>query len=236
MIGCDGSGKSTVSECLLDWARCYGPTATVHLGRQAGNVGRALAGLPLIGGWFARLIHRKTDSVHNKLDAERTPGILPALVIMLFTLRVRGRFRRMLALRRRGLIIITDRYPQMAVPRAYGGPNLVLGLRGNGLVRWLARREQAVFRQMTRYRPDLVIRLSVDLETAYQRKPDHRRDLLRANIEATPLLTFDGAPIVDIDATQPLDVVLAAARMAVANTLETAGYAVQAPAGSGDRR
>lgn len=222
VIGCDGSGKSTVAEHLLEWAEAYGPTATVHLGRQAGNAGRALSSLPLVGPWFDRLIHRKVANVHRDLDEERTPGVLPALVISAFTLRLQLRFRRMLGLRRRGFIVVTDRYPQMAVPRAYGGPELSAGLRGNGFVRWLATHEQVVFRRMTRYRPDLVLRLNVDLDTACSRKPDHRRENLRAKIAVTPRLSFDGAPIVDIDATRPLAEVLVTAQEAVA--VELARY------------
>lgn len=225
VVGCDGSGKSTVAAHLLTWVQAYGPTATVHLGRQAGNVGRALARLPLVGGWFDRLIHRKVHGVHRDLDRERTPGVLPALVISLFTLRLRWRFRRMLGLRRRGFIVVTDRYPQMDVPRAYGGPDLTVGLQGSGFVRWLAEREQAAFRHMTRWRPDLVLRLNVDLDTACSRKPDHRREALRVKIAATPLLTYAGAPIVDIDASRPLAEVLAAAEAAVAAEFARLGLA-----------
>lgn len=223
VVGCDGSGKSTVVEHLLEWASAQGPAATVHLGRQAGNVGRALARLPLVGPSFDRLIHRKVGSVHRHLDEDKTPGVLPALVISAFTLRVQWRFRRMLALRRRGFLVVTDRYPQMAVARAYGGPDLALGLHGNGFVRWLAEREQAAFQRMTRYRPDLVLRLNVDLDTACRRKPDHRRELLRAKIDVTPRLSYNGAPIVDIDASQPLAEVLAAVREAVAGELARHG-------------
>lgn len=223
VVGCDGSGKSTVVENLLEWAAAQGPAATVHLGRQAGNVGRALARLPLVGPGFDRLIHRKVGGVHRDLDKEQTPGVLPALVISAFTLRVQWRFRRMLGLRRRGFMVVTDRYPQMSVPRAYGGPDLTLGLHGNWFVRWMAEYEQAAFRRMTLYRPDLVLRLNVDLDTACRRKPDHRRELLRAKIAVTPLLSYNGAPIVDIDASRPLAEVLIAARAAVAGELARHG-------------
>lgn len=231
VVGCDGSGKSTVAAHLLQWARAYGPTATVHLGRQAGNVGRSLSRLPIIGHWFDRLIHRKVQGVHQDLREERTPGVLPAIVISVFTLRLRLRFRRMLGLRRRGFIVVTDRYPQMAVPRAYGGPDLAVGLRGNGFVRWLAEREQGAFRRMTRWRPDLVIRLNVDLDTACRRKPDHRREMLRRKIAVTPLLSYNGAPIVDIDAMRPLPEVLRAAEDAVGAAMAAQGYRREGPAG-----
>ena len=53
IVGCDGSGKSTVSEALLEWIKGYGPAAAAHLGKQQGNTGRSLSTLPVIGGYDA---------------------------------------------------------------------------------------------------------------------------------------------------------------------------------------
>jgi hypothetical protein len=69
-----------------------------------------------------------------------------------------------------------------------------------------------------------VIRLNVDFQTAFARKPDHKPDLLRQKIEATPRLTFGGAELVELDSTRPLDEVLDTARHEVARKLEALGY------------
>jgi hypothetical protein len=131
----------------------------------------------------------------------------------------------MLALRRQGLIVVTDRYPQVEIPGAYDGPGFPETSRGSWLVVRLARYEHAVFDWMASYRPDLVLRLNVDLDTACARKPDHRREALARKIAVTPLLRYGGAPIVDIDANQPLETVLAQAQAAVARTMAERGYA-----------
>lgn len=224
VIGCDGSGKSTVAEHVVSWVGRYGPAGTVHLGKQSGNVGRALARLPLVGPVLDRLIRRKVDGVNKRIKQDKQPGLLPALVISAFTLRRRHRFRRMLALRRRGLIVVTDRYPQVEVPGAYDGPGFPDASSGNPLVLALARRERRVFEWMASHRPDVVLRLNVDLDVACARKPDHRRDALSRKIAATPLLKFSGAPIVDIDANQPLARVIEAAEAAVAAVMTERGY------------
>jgi thymidylate kinase len=224
IIGCDGSGKSTVSEQVLLYAGKYGPAALAHLGKQAGNVGRALSNLPLIGGLFGKLISRKVASVNKSRAKNKTPGILPALVMYAFAIRRVRRFRRMLALREQGLIIITDRFPQLDFPKAFDGPELNAGVKGNFFVRWLARREHAAFEWMTSYKPDMVIRLNVDIDTAMERKPDHIREALMKKIAITPQLTFQGAPIVDIDTTQPLQDVVAEANAAVARIMTERGY------------
>lgn len=228
IIGCDGSGKSTVSADILAWARRHGPAEAAHLGKQSGNIGRGIARLPLVGARLDRVIARKTDTVRTERGT-KSPGFFTALVITAFSLRRLRRFRRMLALRRQGKIIVTDRYPQLELPGAYDGTGLSTTAPGSAIVRWLARRERSAYEWMTSYRPDLVLRLNIDLDTACARKPDHRRELLRDKVAATPLLKFNGAPIVEIDASRPLPEVLAQARAAVTHTLVARGYAPPNP-------
>jgi thymidylate kinase len=223
VIGCDGSGKSTVSENMVIWASDYGPAATAHLGKQAGNVGRALAGLPLVGKFVGRSIEHKKFSIREPRAKNKTPGIFAALIASMFTLRRVLRFRRMLALRRQGFIVITDRFPQMDYPHSFDGPVLSEDAQGSFFVRWLARHEREAFEWMTSYRPNLVIRLNIDLDTACARKPDHVRRKLQRKIEVVPLLKFNGAPIVEIDSIQPLEQVLAEAREAVTRFLTERG-------------
>jgi thymidylate kinase len=207
--------------------RGYGPAEVVHLGKQSGNVGRAVAQLPLVGKHLKNSIRRRGVS-HRELRDKKTPGIVTALVLSAFLLRRTNRFRLMLALRRRGRIIITDRYPQLEISGC-DGPSLSVTATGNAIVRWLARRELAAFAWMTRYQPDLVLRLNVDLDTAFARKPDHLREGLARKVGRYPLLKFNAAPIVDIDANQPLDDVVAAAKEAVSRTLTERGYSRHGP-------
>lgn len=229
IIGCDGSGKSTVSEQILEWIKGYGPAATAHLGKQSGNVGRALTRLPIVGGLFGKLIERKAYSVRLNIKENKTPKLLPSIVVAIFTIRRLLRFRRMLAMRKQGLIVVTDRFPQIDFPSAYDGPSLSTTAQGSSFILWLARQEYKAFQWMTSYRPDLVIRLNVDLDTACARKPDHKRELLSEKIAITPKLKFNGAPIVEIDSTQPLADVLTAAKAAVAKVMEAKGYSRKEP-------
>jgi len=199
----------------------------VHLGKQSGNVGRAIAQTPLIGGLMDKVIQRKTDVVNERLKEEKQPTLLPALVITGFTVRRWRRFKRMLALRREGKIVVTDRFPQTEIIGAYDGPSFPTVTKGSRFVLWLARREMAVFRWMASAKPDLVLRLNVDLDVACARKPDHRRAALARKIAVTPLLTYNGAPIAEIDTNQPLAKVLEEAEAAVARVMAARGYVVQ---------
>jgi hypothetical protein len=233
IVGSDGSGKSTVGEALLAWMRERRPTEMCHLGKQTGNIGRAIARWPIVGQRLDKTISTKAEGAREK----KGPGAFTALVIYLFSMRRVRRFRRMLAIRARGIAILADRFPQLGVPGPMDGLGLAKAAHGdNAIARFLARRERRQYEWMAAHRPTLVIRLNVDLATALARKPDHRPSSLKTKVEDVPRLTFEGAPIVDIDATLPLDEVLRQAKAAITTTLGAAiwadgGLAPEAAAG-----
>lgn len=219
VIGSDGSGKSTVCEHLINCVQKYGPAVRVHLGKQAGNVERAVIKLPLMGNVLNKTIK------HNKVKSAKTlPGPIPAIVIMSFVIRRLLRFRHMLACHRRGLIVLADRYPQIQIPGAYDGTVFPANVTGSRFVLWLAGLERSSFHWMAGHKPDLVIKLNVDLDVACLRKPDHRREALAKKIAVTPQPTFDGSQLIDIDANKPLDEVLVDAEKAIASFMETCGF------------
>ncbi|WP_420138673.1 nucleoside triphosphate hydrolase [Sphingomonas sp.] len=215
LVGSDGSGKSTVGANLLAWMREARPTELCHLGKQTGNIGRAIARWPVIGPRFAKTLRTKAD----KAQAPKGPGTLTAFVIYLFSMRRVRRFRHMLKIRRRGIAVLTDRFPQVEIPGPMDGLGLAAPGRGNWLIRTLSRWERRQYDWMVGHKPDLVIRLNVDFDTAIARKPDHRPSSLKTKISDVRQLTFGGAPIVDIDSAQPLDVVLDQAKRAIRETL-----------------
>lgn len=222
VIGSDGSGKSTVCDHLLTYLHNYGPTVRIHLGKQAGNVGRAAAQLPLIGNRIAKKIEHDTKKVRSKNGRMK---ILPSLVISFFVIRRLCRFHRMLAFRKQGLIVLSDRFPQAQIPGAYDGPAFPENKKSNSFIKWLARREKQAFQWMAAHKPDLVIKLNVDLDVACARKPDHSPEALARKTATTSLLTFEGAEIINIDANRPLDEVFPAVEKAVAAFMEAQGYA-----------
>jgi len=138
----------------------------------------------------------------------------------LFSLRRVRHFREVLELSRRGIVVVTDRFPQAEIfGFHYDGPGLSGAPAGNWLIRRLAARERKLYRWMARHRPSVDIRLNIDLETALSRKPDHNATELRDKIEVAPKLRFNGAHIVDVDASVPYRQVLDAAVEAVNSSL-----------------
>lgn len=213
IVGADGSGKSTLAPDLLAWLRQHRPAQGVYLGTGSSPIGESIKSWPLIGPAFERFLARKADRARD--PKERIPGTLAAIVIYYFSLRRRARFRAMLDLRRRGVAVVTDRYPQVDVPGFYDGPGLSAARAEGWLVKRLAARERAIFAEMVAWLPSIVLRLNVDLDVALARKPDHRRALVARKVTVTPQLRFNGAPIAEIDANQPYDRVLSDAKDAV---------------------
>ncbi|MFT4053823.1 MAG: nucleoside triphosphate hydrolase [Novosphingobium sp.] len=214
VVGCDGSGKSTLTRELERWLNESRPTITCHLGKQSGNIGRVIARLPLLGTRIDKTIHARA----RKAQGEKGPGLAAALVIYVFSLRRLRRFRRMQRLRGEGNAIIADRFPQMDLPGPMDGPGLAAA-RPGGIVGLLAASELRMFQRMTLQAPDLVLRLNVSLDVAASRKPDHRFTSLARKVADVPRLHFGAAPIVELDAEEPVELVITRAKAAVARVL-----------------
>jgi len=218
VIGCDGSGKSALSVDLLHWIQQeFGPAESHYLGLGSGQIGNRIKTWPLIGSAIERALSKRAGQARTK--GSKIPGLATALVIYGFSLVRKRRFQRVLNLRRKGFIVVTDRYPQVEVPGFYDGPGLSAARPDTRLVAALAARERVIYEWMASFVPTLVIRLNVDVETAFARKPDHAIELLEAKVAVTPLLKFNGARIVDIDATMPYAEELALARKAAAEVI-----------------
>ena len=217
VIGCDGSGKSTLSNDLIARLRNHGPIERRYLGLVSGETGDKIKRLPLIGVQLERYLAAKARRAQDR--RKKLPGTGTALVMYLLSLWRVLQFRRILALSRRGVVVITDRYPQAEVPGFnYDGPGLP-GTQGSWLVRWLAVRELNLYRWMASHVPALVIRLNVDVDTALARKPDHKLAEIEDKIAVAPRLRFNGASILDLDASAPYPQVLEAALRAVNNAV-----------------
>lgn len=207
VIGCDGSGKSTLTTDLITRLHGKGPIELLYLGQSSGNIATWIRGLPVIGAPLGRYLVRKAERAHSKKTA--TPDTATTLVIHLLSLWRALKFRRMLALCRRGVVVITDRYPQAEVPGFYfDGPGLTAAGAESWLVRKLAARELRLYQWMASHVPTLVIRLNIDAATAHARKPDHKLAMLHEKVAVLSTLHFNGAHILDLDGRAPYTQVL----------------------------
>ncbi|MEH6637484.1 MAG: hypothetical protein V7700_18345 [Halioglobus sp.] len=208
-----------MSEDLIDRLQDQGPVEWLYLGQSSGNIAEWIRGLPLIGPPLGRYLVGKANKAHSK--KKTSPDTATTLVIFILSHWRAHKFRRMLRLTRRGVLVVTDRYPQAEVPGFYfDGAGLGAVNAETWLGRKLAAREMRLYQWMARHVPALVIRLNIDADTAHLRKPDHKLSMLQDKVAIIPNLHFNGARILDLDGRDPYEGVLAAALSAADDALE----------------
>lgn len=220
VIGCDGSGKSTLTADLFAHLHGKAPVELLYLGQSSGNILQWLADLPLIGSTIERFLKKKAKSAHREKKASSNNSTI--LAIYLLSLWRAHKFRQLLAMNRRGVIVIADRYPQAEVPGFYFDGT---GLGAVEVKTWLARmllaREQKLYEWMASHVPALIIRINIDADTAFARKPDHKLSMLQDKVVIIPKLHFNNANILNIDGTAPYEQVLDTALKATNAVIKT---------------
>tara|TARA_B110000503_G_scaffold36278_2_gene59349 strand:+ start:12543 stop:13286 length:744 start_codon:yes stop_codon:yes gene_type:complete len=214
VVGCDGTGKTTLTRDLQDCLRSRGRVERRYLGLVSGEMGDKIKGLPFVGVRLENNLHKKAN---RALDMEKKlPGTGTALIMCLLSLWRASLMLGVIRLSRRNVQVITDRYPQVEIPGFhYDGPGLTVERTKNGLVRNLALREHRLYEWMAKHKPALVIRLKITAEAAHARKPDHGLAELRDKILMMDRLKFNGCRVIEIDATVPYEQMLEIALEAI---------------------
>jgi len=217
VVGCDGTGKSTLTADLLTHLQQEleldsetRQVKRVYLGLVSGEAGDKIKNLPFIGVRLEHYLARKAIRAQDMKQA--LPGNSTAVLMYLLSLWRALQLLRVMRLSKHGVTVIADRYPQDEIPGFhYDGPGLAVQRTNNWLVRKLASREQRLYGWMAKKRPALIIRLNIDADTAFARKPGHALSELQDKIAVMPKLSFNGARVLDIDSRAPYPAVLAAA-------------------------
>lgn len=237
VLGADGSGKSTVvrevSERFarkVDVMRLYfgsgdGPVSLLRsplrpAARFARSHGLARSGRPRGDRVDVEEPAHAAGTATEGAEASTSRRVPPPEPFLIRAGRIawalslarekRARLATAWRARNRGLIVITDRYPQAQIAGFNDGPLLRdRAADGGRLLRRAARHEERAYRLAERQAPDLVIRLRVTPEVAVRRKPDmapaeiERRDAAIGSLSWPP-----GTRVVDVDADRPLADVL----------------------------
>jgi hypothetical protein len=216
LIGIDGSGKSTVSAAIRAWLSSEIDVIPVYFGTGGGRPSLLLRPLKLMVPLLTPLLRTKPrGSSHGKVS-KASPGLFYSLLLMVWAAVVaREKRTKLLAARRaasRGLVVVTDRYPQNEIRGFNDGPLLT---RLAWAPSWLRRWEASVYALAQRLPPDLVVKLIVRPETTARREPDMDPTVIEKRIEAIPRLAFSGAHIVSINAEQPLADVIRAVKQEI---------------------
>jgi hypothetical protein len=216
IVGLDGSGKSTANANIHAWLGSEIDVMPVYFGTGDGRPSLLLLPFKLMVPMLTPVLKKKPKRAsHGKITNE-APGFLYSLLLMVWAVVVaRERRGKLIAAHRgasRGLVVVTDRYPQNEIDGFNDGP-LLTRLAWAPL--WLRRWEAATYALARRLPPDLVIKLKVSAKTVQQREPDMDSTIIEDRIEAFPRLTFSSSDVVVINAEQPLADVQAAIKQAL---------------------
>jgi thymidylate kinase len=213
IVGVDGSGKSTSVATMRAWLGSKIDVVPIYFGTGDGRPSLLLWPFKLALPLMIRVFKNKPKvTSHGKMSGHAA-GLFYSVLMIFWAMAVALDKRKKLtaALRgtNRGLIVITDRYPQDQILRFNDGPLLT---RLTIVPNWLRRIEAAVYARARRFLPDLVIKLTVTPETAAKREPSMDAAIIRERVAALQHLEFPGARVVCVDAEQPLPDVIRAVK------------------------
>lgn len=232
VVGCDGSGKSLLARTLVEHLHDV-PAEFIYFGSGDGPASFLRRPMKTARD---RLLGGKSDPGRTVRARRRYPAAMNAArtVWALALAREKaGKLRRAERERRRGAVVICDRYPQDEVVGRNDGP--LLGRWADSDSWWrrrLAEAERRPYREAARSGPDLVLRLGVDIPTASARRPELPLAYLAERIDLVGSLRFPGARcgVVELDGRRPAGDVFVDARSVIDGVRRRASASLPAAA------
>ena len=217
VLGADGSGKSTLLRAVDAWLGWKLDVYPVYHGSGDGRA--SLMRLPLL--LVLRILKRRRGS-RGRRSTDTGPSAAKSIWALVLAWEKRAKLKGAWRARHRGMVVVADRYPQNQIMGFNDGPLLSAWQHHpNRLLRTLASWERVPYHWAEAYPPDLIIKLQVEPERAYQRKPDPDMSIeeIRRRVDAVTRLAFPKAQTVVIDANRPQNEVLLEVKRAVWNLL-----------------
>jgi hypothetical protein len=226
VLGVDGAGKSTLTEELARWLAREVAVTTTYGGSGKGSASLPRRAMQTVGAWRRRFFRAPVASPARAAAPERAePARPPSFARLVWLLALTRERRRRSATARRakglGMVVISDRIPQSQFPGWNDGPRLRPWLLDRSMLRrYAARREAAAFQVADLAPPDLVLKLHISPQLASQRKPETPAQQLRTGARMVQGLRFPATTtVVDLDAEQPLHLVVLQAKRALWESL-----------------
>lgn len=214
VVGSDGTGKSTLTNDIVKKLQQQQPTERRYLGLISGEDGDKIKKLPVIGVWLERRLAAKSDKTQRM--SNQGPALWAAVIMYGFSLWRASNLRKAVRLAESGVLVISDRYPQAEISGFYyDGPGIGVERVTGWLKTRLAEKERELYREMSKIRPELILRLDIDVDTALSRKPDHSYEELKDKISQMVRIEYNGAKIAELDARAAYDQVLSQALHAI---------------------
>jgi hypothetical protein len=225
VVGADGSGKSTLARTLVSWLGVKLDAMPIYFGSGDGPSAwyrrplklahRMLQPLIATGGASSQENRPPDPAATGGGGRLRAAARIPWALVL--SCEKRGKIRRMIRARNRGMIVVCDRFPQADILGFNDGPLLSHWRKHPWrLCRACAAWEAKPYAAMSRDPPDLVIKLAVSPAMALTRRPEMSLEQALERVRAVRIMTFPPPTrVAEIDADAPLDAVALAAKRLV---------------------
>jgi thymidylate kinase/energy-coupling factor transporter ATP-binding protein EcfA2 len=192
VIGCDGSGKSTLSSSLQKVFGWKLDSHHIYLGERDR---------------LKKMVKRvkKTSSQREVGRKSSRPLWRVLLKDVLFLTHAHYRKWQLLksqSIRMRGGIVFTDRYPQDQYVGINDGPKILQADSSHVFHKYLWRLEKRMYENMTMVHPDIVIRIDVPVEIASIRTGDHSPEELRVKLEILNKINYQEKLMFGVDGAE----------------------------------
>lgn len=190
-IGCDGSGKSTISQKVFESFNWKLKVKKIYLGNT-----------PILN----KIKTKRHNKLRSKLKIKHRKNHIKETLIdfrsLLNGLRRYYVLNKALRLKKKGFIIISDRFPQNQQHGFGDGPKISRKGRFNLFNYLMFNIESFLYEKMNSVVPDIVFKLKVDYNTVLKRKPDHESVRLQDKIELVERLKYEKSVVYSLDTTK----------------------------------
>ena len=215
LIGVDGAGKTTLATFFAKWMSWKIDCRYIYLGTGDGKSSllnrlkkKALKGKKPAATDSSSSPSESKAPMSFKKKIRRTM----ANIIYLSNSKYKYKsIRKINKLVNSGTIVITDRYPQLDYAGIYDGLT-IQEIPGNDLLarynRHLAGKERKLFETMSRFNPDIIIKLVIPVEVSNQRKPCTPKELemVKRKVAITETLHYKGSQEYIVDSSNDIEV------------------------------
>jgi len=225
VIGADGSGKSTIISALMSTFKKKLDVYHIYFGK--GRVEKKSWMRALLQGLKYKLTTRKRNNktlqakpAANRLNSGRKPGLYKWLIALIVAAEKRTNLRRMITAKKKGILVICDRFPQNQMKGFNDGPVLhCYEYAKNPLLRAMAKMEAGPYAAAENHSPDIVFKLVADADVLKERKPSAMTvESLKEKVDGIKELKFrKECHVVTIDASLPFDQVILTIKQAIWN-------------------
>lgn len=224
-IGTDGAGKSTAVSACANWLHKF-DVLNLYLGSGDGPSSFLRGFLKrsrrlVTRGNFRQdaVVAGERRWVDGSVAAIKTVAsdLIRVFSAILLVLERKRKLKIAWKARERGMLVITDRFPQSQVAGTNDGPILF----GDGypkcrLFQWIARWEVRQYRHISNtYFPDVVVRLKVSPEVAALRRPEMSYEQLQRKYDSLMTVHWPCSHLITIDSEGDLEEVAGNIRRAV---------------------